>query len=96
MRASEIVGLVEATARADNQPMAPVSLSAGMAVFGALARTSLCAACIAKRAGLPLGIAVAELAKMNATRDLRERPRLGPIDAHCLRCEAPRPVYRLT
>jgi len=71
------------------------SLPSGVAVLGALALATMCAACIAKRAGVPLGIAVAELAKINAARDRGGRPRFGPVEGHCLRCEAQRPVYRL-
>ena len=73
----------------------PSSLSAGMAVLRALVRASLCAPCIAQRAGLPLVVVMAEIETINVARARRRRPALGPIDARCLRCEAPRRVYRL-
>jgi hypothetical protein len=75
--------------------MSPVSLPVGLAVLGALAPANLCAGCSARRAGLPLLVAIAELAPMNSTRTARGWAPLGRVDAYCLRCEAPRPVYRL-
>jgi hypothetical protein len=71
------------------------SLGPGMSVIGALALASLCTECIAARARLPIVTVEAELAEMNAARQRRERPPLGPIDARCQRCEAARPVFRL-
>jgi hypothetical protein len=67
----------------------------GMAVVGALALDSLCEACIAARTMLPLQTVAAQLAALNAARQRRGRESVGPIDARCQRCEAPRPVYRL-
>jgi hypothetical protein len=71
------------------------SLGPGMAVIGALALASLCAECIGARAGLPVSTVAAQLAELNAARRRRGRGGVGPIEARCQRCEAPRPVYRL-
>jgi hypothetical protein len=75
--------------------MSPPSLPVWMAVLGALEMASLCAGCIARRAGIPFVVAIAELGAMNVARAECGRPRLGPVEAWCQRCEAPRPVYRL-
>jgi hypothetical protein len=75
--------------------MSTSSLAVELAVFGVLAITSLCAVCIARRAGIPLVVATAELRAMKTARALRGRPLLGPVDARCPRCEEARPVYRL-
>jgi hypothetical protein len=75
--------------------ISPQALGSGMAVIGALALASLCTTCIAIRAGVPILTVLAELEEMNAARQRRGRPPLGPIDAHCQRCEAAAPVYRL-
>jgi hypothetical protein len=75
--------------------VSPPSLSVGLAVIGALGVANLCARCIARRAGVPVVVALAELDAMNAARARRARPSLGPTDGRCLRCEGPRPVYRL-
>jgi hypothetical protein len=71
------------------------SFGPGMVVLGALGLSSLCAECLADRAGLPLATVTRCLDEMNAARERRGRPPLGPIEARCQRCEAPRPVYRL-
>jgi hypothetical protein len=71
------------------------ALGPGMNVIGALGLASLCLECIAARAGLSVFAVLDELVEMNAARQRRDRPPLGPIQAHCQRCEAARPVYRL-
>ena len=76
--------------------MTPHPLQApGMAVLGALALASLCAACIAERARVPASTVQAELDEMNAARLRRGRRALGLLEAYCQRCESARPVYRL-
>jgi hypothetical protein len=71
------------------------SLGPGMRVIGALGLASLCTECIAERSRLDVATVDAELAEMNAAREQHGRHPLGPIDARCQRCEAPRPVFRL-
>ena len=66
-----------------------------MILIGALGLDSLCVECIAERARLPVVTVEAELAEMNAARARRDRGPLGPIDARCQRCEAPKPIFRL-
>jgi hypothetical protein len=66
-----------------------------MAVLGALALASLCAECLAIRADVPLDTVLTHLDAMNAARRRRGRQAMGPIEAHCQRCEAPKGVYRL-
>ena len=66
-----------------------------MAVLGALALASLCAECIAERAGVSVSTVASELEEMNAARRHRGRRELGPLDAYCQRCEGARPVFRL-
>jgi hypothetical protein len=66
-----------------------------MAVLGALSLASLCAECIALGSRLPVVSVMEQLGEMNAARRRRGRQPVGPIEAHCQRCEAPKPVYRL-
>jgi hypothetical protein len=75
--------------------ISPQTLGAGMSMIGALALASLCVTCIAIRAGVPVLTVTAELDAMNAARQRRGRPPLGPFDGHCQRCEAAAAVYRL-
>ena len=71
------------------------SLGPGMQVLGALALASLCADCIAAQAHMTREAVEVQLGEMNAARERRNRTPMGPIVAHCQRCEAVQPVYRL-
>ena len=75
--------------------VAYTSLGPGMAVLGALALASLCSECLAVRARLSVPEVLEQLEEMNAARRRRGRQAMGPIEAHCQRCEAPKGVYRL-
>ena len=66
-----------------------------MAVIAAVALASLCPDCIAERARMSLERVMSELREINAARERRSRPAIGPIDAHCQKCEARKPTYRL-
>ena len=72
-----------------------LAVAPGMAVIAAVALASLCPDCIAERARMWLERVMSELREINAARERRSRPAIGPIDAHCQKCEARKPTYRL-
>jgi hypothetical protein len=71
------------------------SVTVKAALLGAMEPTGLCVGCLAKRAGLPLVVVVAELSSIDIARADCGRPPLGPLEAWCERCESRRPIYRL-
>ena len=74
----------------------PASVPVALAVLCALGDQNLCAECIGALAGFPSAITAAELDNLKAARSRHGGPALHVIDARCLRCEAPRPVYRMS